>query len=82
MSAVALSRRSERSGPLAAVETKADAEDIDIAIAETERDDATMADMEAAMRQVMAHPANPAAKSENREPTKAELSQRWKLTRR
>ena len=50
--------------------------------AETERDDATMADMEAAMRQVMAHPARPVAKSENREPTKEELNQRWKLTRR
>ena len=49
---------------------------------ETERDEATRADVEAAMRQVMEHPAKPKAGSENREPTKAEINQRWKLTRR
>jgi len=49
---------------------------------ETERDPAALADVEAAMRQVMKHPAKPAAKSENREPTTDELNRRWKLTRR
>ena len=52
------------------------------ALAKAERDPATLADMEAAVRKVMEHPAKPVAKSENREPTKAELKQRWKLTRR
>lgn len=52
------------------------------AFAETERDPATVADVEAAVRQVMQHPAKPVATSENREPTKEELNQRWKLTRR
>ena len=51
------------------------------AFAETERDPATQADLESAVRQVMEHPAKPAAKSENREPTQAELNQRWKLRR-
>ncbi len=52
------------------------------AFAETERDTTTLADMEAAMRQVMAHSAKPESGSENREPTMVELKQRWKLTRR
>lgn len=51
------------------------------AFVETERTPATLADVEAAMQQVMEHPAKPERQSENREPTKAELEQRWKLTR-
>ena len=52
------------------------------AFRETERDPATLSDVEAVMRQVMKHPARPAAKSENREPTNEELNRKWKLTRR
>ena len=52
------------------------------AFAETERDPATLSDMETAMRQVLEHPAKPVATSENREPTKAELNKRWKLVPR
>lgn len=51
------------------------------AFAETDRDPATEEDMEAVMRQIMDHPAKPETGSENREPTKDELNQRWKLTR-
>ena len=51
------------------------------AFAETERDPVTEADVEAVMRQVMEHPAKPESKSENREPTKDEISQRWKMVR-
>ena len=51
------------------------------AFAEIKRDPATRADLESAVRQVMKHPANPIAKSQNREPTQAELNQRWKLPR-
>lgn len=50
--------------------------------AETPRDQATLPDMEAAMRQVMNHPAKPVSKSKNREPAQAELNQRWKLVQR
>lgn len=49
---------------------------------ETERDPVALPDVEAVMRQVMKHPARPAAKSENREPTNEELNRKWKLTRR
>ena len=48
---------------------------------ETERDPVTRTDVETAVRQVMDHPAKPVAKSENREPTKHEIRQRWKLER-
>ena len=51
------------------------------AFAETERDPVTVADVESVMREVMDHPAKPESKSENREPTKDEISQRWKLAR-
>ena len=49
---------------------------------ETPRDPVKTQDVERAVRQVLRHPAKPVAKSENREPTQAELNQRWKLTRR
>ncbi len=52
------------------------------AFAETKRDPVALADMKAAMRQIMSRPEKPEPKSENRTPTKAELNQRWKLTRR
>ena len=46
-----------------------------------ERDPTTLSDVEDALRQVMSHPASPAQKSENREPTKPEIQKRWKLER-
>lgn len=49
---------------------------------ETERDTVARDDVEAAMRQVLNHPAKPEKGSENREPTKAEINQRWKMIRR
>ena len=48
---------------------------------EIERDPVSQPDVESVMRQVMEYPAKPEAGSENREPTKAEIRQRWKLTR-
>ena len=45
-----------------------------------DRDPATMKDLEDAMRQLVESP--PGTKSENREPTKKELEQRYKLVRR
>ena len=48
---------------------------------ETERDPVSRSDVESVMRQAMEYPAKPETGSENREPTKAEISQRWKLTR-
>ena len=47
-----------------------------------ERDLANLDDFNAALRQVMRAPADKRPRSENREPTKAELEQRYKLTRR
>ena len=38
-----------------------------------------MSDFEGAFRQVLSHPDSPQTKSENREPTKKELNQKWKL---
>ncbi len=52
-----------------------------VAFAKTALDPATLPDVEDAMRQIMAHPAKPKSKSENREPTVDELNQRWKLRR-
>ena len=49
---------------------------------ETERDPTTLEAVEGVVRQVMGHPAKPQDGSENREPTRKELSQRWKLDRR
>lgn len=61
---------------------KAKAGQIDLAaFAETERDPVTRGDVESVMRQVMEHPAQPVRKSENREPSKEEMGQRWKLVR-
>ena len=45
-----------------------------------ERDPATMTDLEDAMRQLVKSPSK--TKSENREPTRKELEQRFKLVRR
>ena len=45
-----------------------------------DRDPATIKDLEDAMRQLVNSP--PATKSENREPTRKELEQRYKLVRR
>ena len=52
------------------------------AFAETERDPVTRVDVETALRQVMTHPAKPQDGSENREPTRAEFGQRYRLRRR
>ncbi len=49
---------------------------------ETERDPVTRADVEAAVRQVIGHPAKPQDGSENREPTREELSHRWRMQHR
>ncbi len=49
---------------------------------EIERDPTTLEALEGAVRQVMGHPAKPQDGSENREPTRRELMQRWKLRRR
>ena len=52
------------------------------AFAETERDPVTRTDVETALRQVMTHAAKPQDGSENREPMRKELSQRYRLKRR
>ena len=52
------------------------------AFAETEREPVTRGDVEAALRQVVAHPAKPESKSENREPSREELNRRFKMSRR
>ena len=39
-------------------------------------------DLEDALRQVLLAPADGLPKTTNREPTKAELNERWKLTRK
>ena len=49
---------------------------------EIERDAVTLQDLEDAVGQVLLAPAHGLPKSENREPTKEELNQRWKLSRR
>ena len=49
---------------------------------EIERDPVTLQDLEDAVSQVLLAPAAGLPKSENREPTRDELNQRWKLTRR
>ena len=47
----------------------------------SKRDDASISDVEDAMRQLMSRPSKPRKKSENREPTKQEIQKRWKLER-
>ena len=49
---------------------------------ENERDPVTLEDLEEAVGQVLLAPAEDRPKSENREPTREELSQRWKMKRR
>ncbi len=49
---------------------------------ETERDPVAREDVEATMRQVLTHPAKPQDGSENREPTRKELNQHWRMQRR
>ncbi len=49
---------------------------------ETEREPIKRSDLEGALRQVMAHPARSSVGSENREPTREELSRGWKMSRR
>lgn len=51
------------------------------AFEEAERDDVTRKDFEDALKQVLGAPRGE-LRSENREPTTAELNERWKLTRR
>ena len=50
--------------------------------AETERKPGSLRTLERIMQRVMAHPAKPEDGSENREPTREELNQRWKIARR
>ena len=52
------------------------------AFAETEREPVTRRDFEAVVRQAMAHSAKPEKRSENREPTREELSRKFKISRR
>lgn len=47
-----------------------------------ERDEITMGEFTAAVKGTLLQPVPERRKSENREPTKAELEQRWKLVRR
>ena len=47
-----------------------------------ERDDVTLDDLEDALRQVLLAPVESRPKSENREPTREELSRRYRLERR
>lgn len=47
----------------------------------TERDPVTELDLDTVMRQVLGAPM-PDTKSENREPTREELNQKWKLVRK
>ena len=48
---------------------------------EVERDPVAIEDLEDAVGQVLLAPADDRPKSENREPLKEELSQRWKMAR-
>ena len=48
----------------------------------TEREPVSRKDFEAALRQILASDEPERPHSENREPSKAELEQRWKLERR
>lgn len=47
-----------------------------------ERDPVTREEFDGAMRRILSHDAEPNDKLGNREPTKEELTQRWKLVRR
>ena len=49
---------------------------------EVERDPVAIEDLEDAVGQVLLAPAEDRPESENREPLKEELSQRWKMARR
>lgn len=49
---------------------------------EVERDPVTLEDLEDAVSEVLLAPADDRPKSENREPTKEELNQRWKMSKR
>ncbi len=55
--------------------------DVD-AIRSVERDDVSFEDLEGVMGRVLTGTKTRQVKSENREPSREELSQRWKLTRR
>ncbi len=48
----------------------------------TDRDPASLDDIETAMRHLLETPADSRPKSENREPTKKELERRYKLVRK
>jgi len=50
-------------------------------IKKAKRDPISTTEFESAMRQIMAHSSKPKKKSENREPTREEISRRWKLSR-
>ena len=50
--------------------------------AKTERDPASLKDVESVVQQVMRHDAKPENKSVNRQPARAELQKRWSLFRR
>ena len=47
-----------------------------------ERDEVTREDLENALKQVLLSPAESRPRSENREPTREELSRRYRLERR
>ena len=49
---------------------------------ETERREVTDEDLKAALAQILASDAPKRPRSENREPTKDELEQRWRLDRK
>ncbi len=51
-------------------------------IAKTKRPPVTLAQFEGMFGQIMAHRAKPEKGSENREPTKGELSEKWQLRRK
>ena len=48
----------------------------------TDRDEPNRDEFEEALRQIMLSPSANRPKSQNREPTKAEIEQRYKLTRK
>ena len=48
----------------------------------TDRDEASRNEIEEVLRQIMLLPSSNLLQSQNREPTKAELEQRYKLTKK
>ena len=50
--------------------------------AKTERDPASLTDVESVVRQVLSHEAKPEKKSLNQQPPRAELRKPWRLLRR